>query len=129
MDKVLNYASPAGRGLIAAIFVMAGLTKIGGYAGTQAYMESQGVPGMLLPLAILLETGGGLAVIVGWQTRIFAFLLVGFCLLTAVVFHLDFGDQMQSILFMKNVGLAGGFLFLVANGAGALSLDGRRAAA
>lgn len=129
MDKVLNYASPAGRGLIAAIFVMAGLTKIGGYAGTQAYMESQGVPGTLLPLAILLETGGGLAVIVGWQTRIFAFLLAGFCLLTAVVFHLDFGDQMQSILFMKNVGLAGGFLFLVANGAGALSLDGRRAAA
>lgn len=129
MDKVLNYASPAGRGLIAAIFVMAGLTKIGGYAGTQAYMESQGVPGTLLPLAILLETGGGLAVIVGWQTRIFAFLLAGFCLLTAVVFHLDFGDQTQSILFMKNVGLAGGFLFLVANGAGALSLDGRRAAA
>lgn len=129
MEKTLKYANPAGRVLISAMFVMAGLTKIGGYAGTQAYMESQGVPGMLLPLVILLETGGGLAVIVGWQTRIFAFLLAGFCLLVAVVFHLDFGDQMQSILFMKNLGLAGGFLFLVANGAGALSLDGRRAAA
>ncbi|HEX9583009.1 MAG TPA: DoxX family protein [Gammaproteobacteria bacterium] len=129
MEKTLKYANPAGRVLISAMFVMAGLTKIGGYAGTQAYMESQGVPGMLLPLVILLETGGGLAVIVGWQTRIFAFLLAGFCLLAALVFHLDFGDQMQSILFMKNLGLAGGFLFLVANGAGALSLDGRRAAA
>jgi len=129
MEKTLKYANPAGRVLISAMFVMAGLTKIGGYAGTQAYMESQGVPGMLLPLVILLETGGGLAVIVGWQTRIFAFLLAGFCLLAALVFHLDFGDQMQSILFIKNLGLAGGFLFLVANGAGALSLDGRRAAA
>jgi putative oxidoreductase len=129
MEKTLKYANPAGRVLISAMFVMAGLTKIGGYAGTQAYMESQGVSGMLLPLVILLETGGGLAVIVGWQTRIFAFLLAGFCLLAALVFHLDFGDQMQSILFMKNLGLAGGFLFLVANGAGALSLDGRRAAA
>lgn len=129
MEKTLKYANAAGRVLISAMFVMAGLTKIGAYAGTQAYMESQGVPGMLLPLVILLETGGGLAVIVGWQTRIFAFLLAGFCLLAAVVFHLDFGDQLQSILFMKNLGLAGGFLFLVANGAGALSLDGRRSAA
>lgn len=129
MEKALNYASPLGRVLIAAMFVMAGISKIGGYAGTQAYMESQGIPGMLLPLVILLEIGGGLAIIIGWQTRIVAFLLAGFCVMTAAIFHFDFGDQMQTILFMKNIGLAGGFLFLVANGAGALSLDARKAAA
>lgn len=129
MNSTLSYASPLGRVLISAMFIMAGIGKIGGYAGTQAYMESQGVPGILLPLVILLEVGGGLAVVVGWQTRIFAFLLAGFCLSAAVLFHFDFSDQMQSILFMKNVGLAGGFLFLVASGAGPLSLDGRKNAA
>ncbi|MGD8875847.1 MAG: DoxX family membrane protein, partial [Gammaproteobacteria bacterium] len=67
-----------GRILVSAIFIMAGINKISGYAGTQGYMESMGVPGALLPLVILLELGGGLAVLLGWQTRIAAFLLAGF---------------------------------------------------
>ena len=117
-----------GRVLMSAIFVMAGISKLGAYAATQGYMESMGVPGMLLPLVILLELGGGLAVLLGWQTRISAFLLAGFCIISALIFHADFGDQMQSILFMKNVAMAGGFLFLVAGGAGAWSLDARRRA-
>ena len=117
-----------GRVLMSAIFVMAGISKLGAYAATQGYMESMGVPGMLLPLVILLELGGGLTVVLGWQTRISAFLLVGFCIISALIFHANFGDQTQSILFMKNLAMAGGFLFLVANGAGAWSLDARRQA-
>ena len=117
-----------GRVLMSAIFLMAGISKLGSYAATQGYMESMGVPGILLPLVILLELGGGLTVLLGWQTRISAFLLAGFCIVSALIFHASFGDQMQSILFMKNLAMAGGFLFLVAGGAGAWSLDARRQA-
>jgi len=117
-----------GRVLMSAIFVMAGISKLGSYAATQGYMESMGVPGILLPLVILFELGGGLTVLLGWQTRISAFLLAGFCIVSALIFHANFGDQMQSILFMKNLAMAGGFLFLVAGGAGAWSLDARRQA-
>lgn len=117
-----------GRVLMSAIFVMAGISKLGSYAATQGYMESMGVPGSLLPLVILLELGGGVTVLLGWQTRISAFLLAGFCIVSALIFHANFGDQMQSILFMKNLAMAGGFLFLVADGAGVWSLDARRQA-
>jgi len=115
-----------GRALMSAIFIISGIGKLGAYAATQGYMESMGVPGGLLPAVILLELGGGLAVLLGWQTRISAFLLAGFCLLSALIFHANFGDQMQSILFLKNMAMAGGFLFLVAGGAGAWSLDAWR---
>ena len=115
-----------GRILMSAIFIMAGINKISGYAGTQEYMESMGVPGALLPLVILLELGGGLAVLLGWQTRIAAFLLAGFTVLTALIFHTNFGDHMQSILFMKNLAMVGGLLFLVAGGRHDWSIDARR---
>ncbi len=128
MNALTRLASPLGRLFIAAIFINAGISKISGYAGTQAYMESQGVPGALLPLVILVEVVGGLAVVAGWQTRIAAFLLAGFTLLSALLFHLDFANQMQAIMFMKNVAIAGGLLFLVAHGAGAYSIDNRAAA-
>lgn len=119
-------AQLTGRVLISAIFIMAGINKISGYAATQGYMESMGVPGALLPLVILLEIGGGLAVLVGWQTRIAAFLLAGFTVLSALVFHASFSDQMQSILFMKNLAMAGGLLFLVAGRRHDWSVDARR---
>ena len=116
----------AGRIMMSAIFIMAGINKIGaGYAGTQAYMESMGIPGILLPLVIVLEIGGGLAVLLGWQTRIAAFMLAGFSIISAVIFHANFADQMQSILFMKNIAMAGGLLFLVAGNAHQWSIDGR----
>jgi putative oxidoreductase len=105
------------------MFLMAGISKISGYAGMQGYMEAMGVPAMLLPLVILVEIVGALAIIVGYKTRIAAFLLAGFTVLSALLFHFNFADQMQSILFMKNIAVAGGFLFLVANGAGYYSLD------
>ncbi|MBK8161974.1 MAG: DoxX family protein [Gammaproteobacteria bacterium] len=116
----------AGRVLVAHIFLLAGVQKIGNYAGTQGYMESMGVPGMLLPLVILAEVGGALALIVGWQTRWAAAGLALFCLLSAVFFHTNFSDGTQMIMFMKNLSIAGGLLFIAAHGAGAYALDVRR---
>ena len=126
MNEIQKLGNPVGRVLIAMIFIMAGLNKVGGYAATQGYMESMGVPGMLLPLVILLEVLGGLAIVVGWYTRLASFLLAGFSLIAAVLFHAEFGDQIQMILFMKNIAIAGGLLFLVANGPGAFALDNRK---
>ena len=78
---------------------------------------------MLLPLVIAVEVLAGLAVILGWNTRLAAFLLAGFSLLSAVLFHANFGDQTQMIMFMKNLALAGGFLMIVSHGAGPWSID------
>ena len=89
-------------------------------------MSSLGVPGALLPAVIALEVFGAAAIIVGWQTRVTAFLLAGFAVLSGLIFHNNFADQVQAIMFLKNVSIAGGFLLLVANGAGALSLDALR---
>jgi len=119
------YTDLLGRLLIALIFVAAGYSKIGGYAGTQAYMEAMNVPGALLPLVILVELGGGLAIVLGFMTRLAALGLATFCVLSAFLFHANMADQVQQILFMKNLAMAGGFLFLVGNGAGALSLDAK----
>ncbi|MCK5446138.1 MAG: DoxX family protein, partial [Rhodospirillaceae bacterium] len=105
MSNLQTYAAPMGRILIGMLFVMAGVMKISGYAGTQGYMEAMGVPGMLLPLVILLEVGGGMAVIVGYKTRIAAFLLAGFSLLAAILFHADFANQVQMTFFLKNVSI------------------------
>jgi len=83
------------------------------------------VPGMLLPLVILLEIAGAVAIIVGWQTRLWALALAGFTLLSAAIFHSNLGDHMQMILFMKNIAIAGGFLLVFAHGAGEISMDAR----
>jgi putative oxidoreductase len=126
MQLIQTLSAPAGRFLISLIFIISGFSKITSFAGTQAYMESAGVPGILLPLVIIVELIGGLAVVLGWHTRVAAFLLAGFSLVSAVLFHANFGDQIQMIMFMKNLGLAGGFLIIVALGAGPYSLDNRR---
>ncbi len=120
-----KFAAPVGRVLIASMFVLSGLNKISGYAGTQGYMEAMGVPGAMLPLVILVEVGAGLAVIAGWQTRLAAFALAGFSVISSLIFHFDLADQMQFIMFSKNFAIAGGFLFLVAYGPGAFALDNR----
>lgn len=125
MKPLFDLFELGGRVFISLIFIVAGYSKISGYAGTQAYMESTGVPGSLLPVVIALELGGGLLILAGFQTRIVAFLLSGFCLVSAALFHNNFADQMQSILFMKNLAIAGGFLFLVVHGAGTFSLDNK----
>jgi putative oxidoreductase len=125
MEKLTALIELAGRVLLAVLFIPAGYGKIGGFEGTQGYMESMGVPGMLLPLVILLELVGGLLLLVGYQTRIVAFLLAGFTIVSGLIFHLQPADQMQMIMLFKNVAIAGGLLLVVAHGAGALSLDRR----
>jgi len=120
-----NSADLAGRVLLAAMFLLSGIGKISGYAGTQGYMESMGVPGALLPLVIALEIVGAIAVIVGLRTRLAAAGLAVFTLAAGFIFH-GGADQMQQIMLFKNVAVAGGFLLLVARGAGDWSLDARR---
>jgi putative oxidoreductase len=125
MNQLQAIAAPIGRILISLMFVTSGFSKVSGYAATQGYMEAMGVPGALLPLVIAVELLGGLAVMLGWHTRIAAFLLAGFSLLSALLFHANFGDQMQMIMFMKNISIAGGFLMIVSLGGGAFTLDNR----
>ena len=121
-----QYFELGGRILLAALFLLSGLTKLSSYGATAAYMTATGVSSALLPIVIATEVLGSLAVIVGWHTRIAAFLLAGFTLLAASLFHNNFGDQIQMIMFLKDVAITGAFLMLVANGAGPLSVDHRR---
>lgn len=108
--------------LMAYIFLVAGWGKITAYSATVGYMEAMGVPGALLPLTILVEFGGGLALLFGFQARFAAFGLGIFSLLTAFIFH-EGTDQAQAINFMKNFAMAGGLFFLMLHGAGKISLD------
>jgi Predicted membrane protein len=112
-----------GRVFISGVFLLSGFSKIGNYDGTVGWMESFGLPGFLLIPAIILEILAPILIIIGYQTKIAAGALSLFCLATAIIFHTDFSDQMQFIAFMKNLALAGGFLFLVVNGAKGYCLD------
>ncbi len=129
LDSQAKQADLAARVLVSAMFLIEGVAKIGNYGGVERYMEAAGVPGILLPLVIAAEILGSLCVIVGWQARWAALALAGFCILTALFFHTDFGDFNQKIHFMKDLAIAGGFLCLGARGPGPWSLDARRAAA
>ena len=120
-----NVAELAGRILLSTLFVLSGFGKLGAYAATAGYMAAVGVPGALLPLVIVTELLGGLAIAFGFKTRVVAFLLAGFTVLSALLFHNNFADQIQMIMFLKNISITGGFLLLVANGSGPLSLDHR----
>jgi len=108
------------RVLMAYIFIMAGWGKITAYSATVGYMESMGVPGALLPLTILIEFGGGLALLFGFQARFAALGLAVFSLITAFLFH---GGAEDAINFMKNMAMTGGLLFLMLHGAGKFSVD------
>lgn len=123
MEKISQFVA---RLFLGQIFLLSGIFKITGYEGTQGYMDAMGVPGMLLPLVIILEIGGGLAIIAGWQTRWIALALAGFTLSAAAIFHHNLSDQVQMIMFMKNIAIAGGFILLTVHGAGGYSLDNRR---
>ena len=102
--------------LISALFLISAYNKIFSIDGTISWMEGFGIPGLLLYPTIALEIILPLFIIIGYQIRIAAGLLAIFCIATAFIFHYDFVDQMQTIAFLKNLGLAGGFLFIVANG-------------
>jgi putative oxidoreductase len=120
------FSALAGRVGLSLIFVLSGIAKISAYAGTQQYMAAAGVPGFLLPFVIALEVGGGLAILAGVFTRQAAVALALFSVASALLFHANLADQNQFIHFMKNLAIAGGFLALAANGAGAISVDALR---
>ena len=119
-----------GRILLAAIFILAGFEKLTNISGTAGYFGTYNLPApnILAVLAGLVELLGGLAVLVGFQTRMAAFGLAAFCILTALIAHMDWADLNQLIHFQKNLAMTGGFLVLGAYGAGTLSIDARRSA-
>ncbi len=119
-DQVNTIVSTLARVLVAYIFIVAGYGKISGYETTVGYMEAMGVPSALLPLTILVELGGGLALLLGFQTRFAAFGLAVFSLITAFIFH---GGAEDAINLMKNLSIAGGLFFVMLHGAGKLSID------
>jgi len=128
-----NHANPAiflGRIFLALLFVVSGIGKITGYAGTAAVMASKGLPlvDILLPLTIAVELGGGLLLALGWKARWAAAVLFLFLIPTTLIFHQFWGIdpklvQMQKIHFLKNVAIMGGMLMVLAIGAGAWSVD------
>ena len=121
-----NVLDLIGRILISALFLISAFNKIFNLDGSMCWMESFGIPGFLIFPAIVIEIILPVLVIVGYQARIAAGILAIFCLMTAFMFHFDFTDQTQFISFLKNIGLAGGFLFIVANGTKDWSVDRER---
>ena len=121
-----NLIELVGRILISALFLISAYDKIYSIDGSMSWMEGFGIPGFLLYPAIVLEIILPFCIIIGYQARISAGLLAIFCLATAFIFHLDFVDPMQKISFLKNVGLAGGFLFILANGTKDWSIDKKK---
>lgn len=131
-SKWANPIALLARVLLAAMFILAGAAKLGGISGTIAFIASVGLPmpGLLAGLTIVLEIVGGIALIIGYRTRLFAFLLAGFTLLAAFIFHAFWAvpaDQayVQNLFFMKNLSIAGGLLLLTALGGGAWALDNK----
>ncbi|MEE9331013.1 MAG: DoxX family protein [Methylophilaceae bacterium] len=115
-----------GRIMLALIFILAGISKMMDPAGTSGYMQSMGVPTLFLWPTILLEIFGGIALIVGYRTAIAAVALALFSIVAAVLFHSDFGDKIQMILFMKNIAMAGGLLLLATSGVTSYSFDSKK---
>ncbi|MCL6407568.1 DoxX family protein [Dickeya dadantii] len=124
MKNFENALLMVARILLPILFIVAGYGKLGAsYAATQQYMQAMGVPGALLPLTILLELGGGLAVLFGFMTRTAAIATAIFTLLTAFIFHTDFAQGANQLMFMKNLSIAGGYVLLFVTGPGAFSID------
>ncbi|HQU69378.1 MAG TPA: DoxX family protein [Albidovulum sp.] len=131
MSQLTSSATLLARILISILFIISGYGKLGDVAGFTGYMTSGGVPAIFAWPTIALEFLGGLAILVGAFTRPVALALAGFSLLSALMFHFVPADQMQMIMFMKNLAIAGGLLLLAAQGAGVYSVDallGRKSA-
>lgn len=124
-ERISPFTPLIGRVLIAAIFVLSGLGKLSDPAGTIGYIEAAGLPlpKLAYGFAVAIEILGGLALVIGYRTRLVAALLAGFSVIAALGFHSQLSDQNQFIHLFKNVAMAGGLLQVVAFGAGSLSLD------
>lgn len=132
-EAVKTYGPLGGRILLALIFVVSGWSKIGGFEGTVGYIASKGLPLPQLAAAgaIAVELIGGILLVVGWQARWAATALFLFLIPTTLVFHAFWavegpGARMEQIQFMKNLCIMGGMLYVMAFGAGPLSLDNRK---
>lgn len=127
--RTAAYSASAGRLLLSALFVISGISKLGAPAATKGYIAAAGLPFVDLAYiaAIVVEVGLGLALLVGYRTRLVGALMAAFTVVTAFAFHFNLADQNQFIHFMKNLSIAGGLLQVVAFGGGAFSLDARRA--
>lgn len=117
-----NIVDVISRVMLAYLFVVAGYGKLFSYEATAGYMQSMHVPSFLLPLVILLELGGGIAIIIGLFTRFTSVFIAIFSIVAAIIFHQS-NDSVNSLMFMKDVGLAGGFLLLAIHGSGKFSID------
>jgi len=123
MDSLKSYAPLAARVLIGVLFLLSGLGKLGDVAGFSGYLASGGLPAFLAWPAILFEIVVGGALIAGFQTRLAALAAAAFCVVAALLYHSNFGDQMQIAMFFKNIAIAGGLLLLASTGAGKLAVD------
>ena len=121
-----NIFDLVGRIFISLVFLLSGYNKIFNYDNTVAWMEGFGIPGFLLWPAIVLEILLPIFIIIGYRTQISSLILSAFCVATALLFHTDFANQMQTVSFLKNFGLAGGFLFIAANGPKEWAIDKKK---
>ncbi len=124
-DRIKPLLALAARALMACIFIVSGWQKIVHYDGAGHFMASIGVPAALLPVVILVEFGGSLALLAGFRTRLVALLLAGFALLASALVHFHPGDHENMIVFMDNLAMVGGLLMFALHGGGAWSLDAR----
>lgn len=128
MNTFQSVASVAGRILLSQIFIISGLSKVANPAGTIGYIQSVGapLPEVAYAIALFVELGLGVALLLGYKTRLAAAGIALFTVAAAFLFHNNLADQIQQIMFLKNLTIAGGLLMVVAFGAGAYSLDHRR---
>ena len=121
-----NLMDLVGRVFISLVFLLSAYNKIFNYEGTVAWMEGYGVPGFLLWPTIILEIILPVLIIIGYKTKVSAIILAIFSIATAFIFHLDFSNQMQVIALLKNLGLAGGFIFIAVNGPKDWAIDKKK---
>ena len=124
MHTLTKWIDAPARALMSMLFLLSGIGKLTAISATQGYMNAFGVPGVLVWPAAAWEIGGGVMLLIGLWTRPLALLLAGWCLVTAVIFHAAFADQVQMVMFLKNLTMAGGFLLLAKTGAPGLAVDG-----
>ena len=128
LEKHADQAALVGRLFYSSLYILYGYLKLTGFAGTTGYMAKQGLPApaFFAALAVVIELGGGLLMLIGYQTRLVALGLAIYVLIASFIAHAHFGDGNQMLHFFKNMVIVGGSLAFVAFGAGAYSVDGRR---
>jgi len=126
LEAQSDNAALIGRLFASSLFIVYGFFKLTGYAGTVAYMNKQGMPGFFAALAVIVELGGGILLLIGYQTRLVALGLAVYVVIAALIAHAHFSDGGQLVHFMKNMAITGGLLAFVASGGGAYSVDGRK---